>query len=133
MTKIPSTLASLGVTLFVGAFAQTAAAVQDDDLRFDTTDDLYNVCAVKADEPEFPLANQACRAFIEAAVQYHDAVSDKKRLPRLICYPKTATVQDGKDAFVAWARKNAGNKTLMGEIPVIGLVRSLEDRYPCKK
>ena len=133
MKTKPSFAAALEAAALLGAFAQHAAAVEDDDLRFDTTDDLYAVCAVPAGAPEYPLANQACQAFIEAAVQYHDAVFDKKHLPRLICYPKSATVQDGKDAFVAWARKNAGNKKLMGELPVIGLVRSLEDRYPCKK
>lgn len=133
MNTKPSFAAALGAATLLGAFAQQVGAVDDDDLRFDTTDELYHVCSVPADAPEYPLANQACRAFIEAAVQYHDSVSDRKRLPRLICYPKSATIQDGKDAFVAWARKNAGNKRLMGELPVIGLVRSLGDKYPCKR
>jgi hypothetical protein len=133
MKTKPSFAAALGAAALLGAFAQQAKAVEDDDLRFDSTEDLYSVCSVRADSQEYPLANQACRAFIEAAVQYHDAVSDKKHLPRLICYPKSATIQDGKDAFVSWARKSAGNKKLMGELPVIGLVRSLENKYPCKK
>lgn len=132
MTTKISFLSALGAAALLGTIAQQAAAIEDDDLRFDTTKDLYNVCAVPADAAEFPLTNQACRAFIEAAVQYHDAVSDKKNLPRLICYPSTATIQDGKNAFLAWAKKNAGNQSRMGELPVIGLVRSLEDKYPCK-
>ena len=126
-------LAALGCAAVVGASVQPAAAVEDDDLRFDTTDDLYAVCGVPTNAPEFPLANQACRAFIEAAVQYHDAVSDRKNMKRLICYPKSATIQDGKDAFIAWARKNAGNKKRMGEVPVVGLVRALADKFPCKQ
>ena len=111
---------------------QPATAVEDDDLRFDTTGDLYAVCAVPASAAEFPVANQACRAFIEAAVQYHDEVSDRKKLKRLICYPKSATIQDGKEAFVAWAKKNAGDNKLMSEIPVVSLVRALAAKYPCK-
>ena len=133
MKTKPSFAGALGAAVLLGISAQHAAAVEDDDLRFDTTEDLYAVCVVPADAPEYPLAHQACRSFIEAAVQYHDAVSHKKHLPRLICYPKSATVRDGKDAFVAWARKNARNKELMGEMPVIALVRSLADKYPCKK
>jgi hypothetical protein len=133
MKTKPSFAAALGAAVLLGAIAKQAASVEDDDLRFDTTDDLYNVCAVPADAPEHPLTHQACRAFIEAAVQYHDAVSDKKHLKRLICYPESATIRDGKEAFLAWARKNAGNKKLMGEMPVIGLVRSLEGKYPCKR
>lgn len=48
-------------------------------------------------------------------------------------HPKNATLQDGKDAFLAWARKNAGSKELMGELPLVGLVRALADKYLCKK
>lgn len=133
MKTKPSFAAALGAAALLGASAQQATAVEDEDLRFDSTEDLYSVCSVGAEAPEYPLANQACRAFIEAAVQYHDAISDRKRLPRLICYPKSATIQTGKDVFVAWAKTNAGNKKLMNELPVIGLVRSLENKYPCKK
>ena len=131
--KMMAVLSAFGVVALLGISSQQATAIEDDDLRFDTTKDLYDVCAVPADAPEYPVANQACRAFIEAAVQYHDAVSDRKNLRRLICYPKNATIRDGKDAFVAWARTNAGNKARMGELPVIGLVRSLENKYPCKQ
>lgn len=127
-----SFVAALGAAALVGASMQPATAVEDDDLRFDTTDDLYAVCAVTASAAEYPVANQACRAFIEAAVQYHDAVSDRKNLKRLICYPKSATIQDGKDAFVAWAKKNVGDNNLRKEIPVVGLVKALAAKYPCK-
>ena len=61
-----------------------------------------------------------------------DAVSDRKKLKRLVCYPKGVTLQDGKDAFIAWAAENSGNKKLMSEVPVVGLVRSLAGKYPCK-
>ena len=132
MNKKRSFLTVLGAAALVGASVQPAAAVEDDDLRFDTTDDLYAVCTVAASAPEYPVANQACRAFIEATVQYHDAVSDRKQLKRLVCYPKSATIQDGKDAFLAWAKKNASDRKLMKETPVVGLVRALAEKYPCK-
>ena len=85
-------------------------AVQDSDLRFDTTAQLAAVCSVSADAAEYPVANQACRAFIEATVQYHDEISDRKNLKRLICYPKTATVEDGKEAFLAWTEAKAATR-----------------------
>ena len=127
-----SFVAAFGAAALVGASIQPATAVEDDDLRFDTTGDLYALCAVTASAAEYPVANQACRAFIEAAVQYHDAVSDRKNLKRLICYPKNATIQDGKDAFITWAKKNASDKKLMKEMPVVGLVKALAAKYPCK-
>ncbi len=112
--------------------SHSAIAVQDEDLDLDTTEDLYQVCSVQPGAAEYVAASFACRGFIEGAVQYHDAVSDRKHLKRLICYPKTATVADGRAAFVAWAERNLGSARLMDELPVIGLVRALADKYPCK-
>jgi hypothetical protein len=105
--------------------------VQDEDLNFDTTEDLYAVCVTTPEQPEHAAAVLACRAFIEATVQYHDAVSDRKKMKRLICYPDTATVADGRRAFLSWAEANKGNAERMGELPVVGLVRALAARYPC--
>jgi hypothetical protein len=110
----------------------SAFAVQDEDINFDTTEDLYQVCSVQPGAEEYVAASFACRGFIEAAVQYHDAVTDRENLKRLICYPKTATIADGRSAFVAWAERNAGRQALMNELPVIGLVRALATKYPCK-
>jgi hypothetical protein len=112
--------------------AAPAWAVENDDFDFDTTEDLYRVCATPSEAAEYVPARFACRAFIEATVQYHDAVSDRKSMQRLICYPATATIADGRRAFLAWAEANAGNVERMGEQPVVGLVRALAAQYPCR-
>jgi hypothetical protein len=112
--------------------APSLHAIEDADLRFDNTEDLYQVCSVEAGQPEYAAASFACRGFIEGAVQYHDAVTDRRKLKRLICYPAGTSVQDGRAAFVAWARTRLDDAKLMGELPVIGLVRALAAAYPCK-
>jgi len=122
----------LGTAVATAFLAQSAVAVQDEDVNFDTTEDLYQVCSVEPDQPEYIAASFACRGFIEGAVQYHDEVAKRKKLKRLICYPKGATVADGRAVFVAWAKGHANDKKLMDELPVIGLVRALADKYPCK-
>jgi hypothetical protein len=122
----------LGALIAAGVFVQPVNAVQDEDVNFDTTEDLYQVCSVAPGAAEYIPSNFACRGFIEGAVQYHDAVSDRKHLKRLICYPKGATVEDGREAFNVWARKHAGNKKQMEELAVVGLVRALADKYPCR-
>lgn len=132
MRMKPSIKAVIGAAVATAFYAQSVVAVDDDDLDLDTTDDLYQVCSVAPDAAEYIPASFACRAFIEAAVQYHDEISNRKNLKRLICYPKGATIADGRAAFVAWAEKNAKDKKLMQERPVVGLVRSLADKYPCK-
>ena len=131
MQRIPLMPSMTAAALAAIVGSQTALAVQDDDMNFDTTVDLYQVCSVQPGAAESVAASFACRGFIEGAVQYHDAVTDRKQLKRLICYPTTATIADGRAAFVAWAKRNAGNTTLMDEVPVVGLVRALAEKYPC--
>jgi hypothetical protein len=133
MSKIYSVASISGFALAAALCTQPAMAVQDEDVDFDTTEDLYQVCSVDPAAPEYIAASFACRGFIEATVQYHDEVTDRKHLKRLICYPKGATVANGRMIFVAWAEKNKGNEKLMSEVPVVGLVRSLAEKYPCKK
>lgn len=121
-----------GAAMLAGGASQSVVASTAENFDFKTTMDLYSVCsAVPEDDDHIPSVF-ACRAFIEAAVQYHDAVSDRKNMKRLICYPATATIADGRRAFLAWVERNKDNAKLMGEQPVKGLVRSLADKYPCK-
>jgi hypothetical protein len=103
-------------------------AVQPQHLRFDTTEHLFEVCNASADSA----AQLGCTGFIEATVQYHDAVSDRKNLKRLVCYPAGTTIEEGRQAFITWAQANQNDSDLMGELPVIGLVRALADAYPCR-
>ncbi|KAA6185269.1 hypothetical protein F2Q65_09210 [Thiohalocapsa marina] len=123
----PALVLALGLSL-----AGSAVAGNTDSFDFDTTEDLLTVCSVSADDAAHVPALLACRAFIEATVQYHDAVSDRKQLKRLVCYPKNTTIDDGRKAFVAWGGTNRDNAELMGELPVVGLVRALAAKYPCK-
>lgn len=127
-----SSLLKVGGVVLATLLSQYAIAVEDEDVNLYDVQDLYNTCAVKPEAPDYVVTTFACRGFIGGAVQYHDAVSDRKHLKRLICYPKTATVEDGRDAFVAWGEKNLNNKERMGEAAVIGLVRALAEKYPCK-
>ncbi len=112
--------------------AGPAGAVDDEHLNFRTTEDLYTVCATAPERPEYAAAILACRAFINATLQYHDAVSDRKRMKRLICYPEGATIADARRAFLSWAAANKDNAERMGERPVMGVVRALAARYPCR-
>jgi hypothetical protein len=109
------------------------SGVDEGDFSLRTTENLYDLCSVARDHPDYAPAIYACRSFLEATVQYHDAVSDGERFKRLICYPATATLEDARRAFLAWAEANAGNAKRMGELPVIGAVRALEDKYPCRR
>jgi hypothetical protein len=60
-------------------------------------------------------------------------VSDNENLKRLICYGPDATIEDGRKAFVEWVDGHKTDKKSMEELPVIGLVRALADKYPCSE
>lgn len=117
-----------GIALTLGQ----AAAVENSNLRLDSTGDLYAVCSVPASAAEFPVARQACRAFIEGVAQYHDLISKPGKMKRLYCMPKGSTLEDGVDAFNAWAATHTGDAKRMGEEPALGLIRALAAKYPCK-
>lgn len=125
------TIRSLALTLGL-AVPVAALALDESDFGYESTEDLYQICAAEGSSEGAVQARLACRAFIEATVQYHDAVSDRKKMKRLICYPKRATIADARKTFVAWAAKHQGDAERMGELPVVGLVRSLAAAYPCK-
>ena len=125
----PATLAAL---LALAVQPMTSQALDESDFNFDTTEDLLQVCGATGDSPAAIEALLACRAFIEATVQYHDAVSDRKRMKRLVCYKAQDTIEDGRQAFVIWGAENKGNQKLMSETPVVGVVRALAKARPCK-
>ena len=126
-----SAVAGVAVLCTLG-LSQPSAAVENADFRFDTTKELAALCAVPTDAAEYLVARQACRAFIEATVQYHDAVSKPGKLKRLVCFPANTTIDDGVGAFNGWATAKAGDAKVLGEPPVVGLMRALAVKYPCK-
>jgi hypothetical protein len=116
----------LALPFLASAFAP-AFALEPEDLGFETTEDLLAVCSA----PPASAAQLACTGFIEATVQYHDAVSDRRNLKRLVCYPSGTSIEDGRAAFLSWATANKDDAELMGEMPVVGLVRALAEAFPC--
>jgi hypothetical protein len=119
----------------IGLLALSTSAVmatESADFRFDTTEDLYEVCATPADAPEALPAALACRAFIEATVQYHDQVAGRKAMKRLVCYDETTTIEQARDAFLDWGKQHSRDKKLRAEQPVVGLMRALVVAYPCR-
>jgi hypothetical protein len=122
------------VCFTLAAGAEDEGVIDEMDFKLRTTGDLYDLCSVKPDNSKYYIAAlYGCRGFIGGAVQYHDAVSDRKNLKRLICYPEGTTIEEGIEGFVIWAEKHRNDKALMDELPVMGLVRALADRYPCSE
>ena len=125
--------AALGAAFLAGSITQATGAVEEADFKLKTTMDLYEVCSVDSASPNFIPAIYACRGFIGGAVQYHDAVTKHEDLAPFICPTPTATLEEARNAFLQWVRANNRNGQYMNEVPVVGLVRALADKYPCSK
>ncbi|NCA68897.1 MAG: hypothetical protein EOM91_02115 [Sphingobacteriia bacterium] len=109
------------------AVTPTWSAAETSVFDYETAKDLLAVCTSEQDA-----AVLACRAFLEATVQYHDAVSDGRRMKRLVCYPGGLTVEQARATFVAWGEQHADNAERMSELPVVAVVRSLAAAHPCR-
>ncbi len=72
-------------------------------------------------------------AYLDGAVDYHDAITDHEDLKRLICYPDTATLEQGVLQFIQWGEAHRGDEKLMTEPQVIGVVRALAAKWPCSQ
>ncbi len=121
---------SLVITLILGMFLKPALAVEEDDFHLKTTQDLLDLCSA---QPGQPLGNEAihfCEGYIEGAVVYHDLIVGKD-MKRIICYPKEATRNDAIGVLTTWGQANKANAQLMNDRAMYGLIRSLQDKWPC--
>ena len=132
------TLTRLLVAKFVGiAFMalgmSQASAVETRNFWAENTLDLHDICNLPASDPQRPQAIHFCLGYIDGAVDYHDTITDHEELPRLICYPETASLEQGMAVFIVWAQANVENEQFMNEPPVMGVVRALEEKWPCQQ
>ena len=109
-----------------------ARATNTADFALKTTEDLYRICSVAPDDPLRREALDFCEGFLLGVVSYHDAVTSRENLKRLICYPSTATRDQGIQAFVDWATSHQTDQKFMNDPAVLGAVRGLAAKWPCK-
>jgi hypothetical protein len=121
--------------LAIGATAlwpPLARATDAGNFTLKTTEDLYSVCSTANSDALRPEAINFCEGFLLGVVEYHDAIVDRKHLKPFICYPPTATRDQGIQAFVDWAAAHQGDRKFMNDPPVVGAVRGLAAKWPCK-
>jgi len=126
------TVSLLGVAA-LSLWPTLVQATDATDFTLKTTEDLYRVCSTAPDDPLRREAINFCEGFLLGAVSYHDAVTDRENLKRLICYPQGVTRGEGIQAFLEWAASHQGDNKFMNEPPVYGAVRGLAHKWPCKQ
>ena len=121
----------LAIAAILALWSGSAAAIEKRDFWISDTVDLLDLCTTPVDDPLRSQAINYCMAYLDGAVDYHDAITDHKKMKRLICYPDTASLEQGVLVFISWAQANRDDKKLMEEPTVIGVVRALADKWSC--
>lgn len=129
---IAALVAASGLALLMAA-PDRASAVEPRDFWISNTQELLELCITPADDPLRPQAANYCMAYLDGAVDYHDAITDRSELKRLICYPDTATLEQGVLQFIEWGQAHKGDEKLMSEPQVVGVVRALAAKWPCSQ
>ena len=122
----------LTITLVFGVFSTPVLAVEEVDFQLKTTQDLLDLCTAQPGQTLGAEAIHFCEGYIVGAVDYHDAIVGKD-MKRIICYPKGTTRNDAMHVLAAWEQANQGNAKLLSDPAMYGLVRAMQEKWPCKK
>ncbi len=106
-------------------------AVDSADFKAKTTRNLVNLCSVTLGDDQYEAAMGFCLGFLDAAQDYHRAITSGDLVKPISCPTGPVTRQELVDIFLAWAK--AHPDLLDGESPIHGVMRAASDKWPCKK
>jgi hypothetical protein len=117
---------------FAAIFTSTQAlSVTSEHHDVSTTGDLVELCSVSTGDPLFEAAMGFCLGYIEAAMDYHAALTAGPKYDAIVCPPTTVTREQVIVVFMDWSKGNAQH--LQGETPVHGVMRAIVEKWPCSK
>jgi hypothetical protein len=117
------------VVLLAVAAASQALVVFADDRHVATVGELVELCTVSEDDPAYEAAMGFCLGYIDAALDYHEAITSGADRQPIVC-PDPAVTR-GELIAVFLARIDDGSVALMSEIPVEGVMRAVSAQWPC--
>lgn len=106
-----------------------AAAPQDHDVT--TTGDLIELCSVSVDDPLYNAAMGFCLGYIDAAMDYHAALTAGPKYDAIVCPPETVARVEVVAVVMEWSKGNTQH--LQSEAPVEGVMRAIVEKWPCSK
>ena len=96
-----------------------------------TTGDLIELCSVSADDPLYEAAMGFCLGYIDAAMDYHAALTAGPKFDPVVCPHTTVTREEVVVVVIEWSK---GNTQLQeSEAPVQGVMRAIYEKWPCSK
>ena len=119
------------VAVILLAFAPAqAASVTAEDFRVRTTGDLIRLCSASADDPLYPAARGFCLGYLDAAHDYHAALTAGKSFSPIACPEGEVTRDQVVEVVVEWAGDN--RNMLDREGAMHGVMRAVAIEWPCR-
>ena len=94
-----------------------------------TTGDLVTLCNVSADDPLYEAARGFCLGYIDAAMDYHAALTAGPKYEAIVCPQGTVSREEVVTVVLEWSSSNGQH--LDSEAPIHGVMRALVEKWPC--
>jgi hypothetical protein len=117
----------IALAALVAATQTLAAAPQGHQVT--TAGDLIELCSVSVDDPLYNAAMGFCLGYIDAALDYHAALTAGPTNAAITCPPTTVSREEVVVVVVDWSKRNA--RHLKSEAPVQGVMRAVSEKWPC--
>ena len=95
-----------------------------------TTQDLLRACSWPEEDALHARAISFCYGYLLSAVHYDAALHHNNKKNRIVCPDETTSLKQVVETFVGWAEKHP---QYMGELPVEGVMRAANSRWPCSE
>jgi hypothetical protein len=95
----------------------------------DTTGDFIAICSVSTDDPAYAAAMGFCLGYIDAALDYHAALTAGERFKPIVCPHTEVTREEVVAVFLAWSKSNP--RYVGTGSPVENLMQALYEKWPC--
>lgn len=106
-----------------------AAALNPMGFDVEKTSHLVELCSVSAQDPLYNEAMGFCLGYVDAAIDYHQAMTAGDKYAPVACPKEEVTREELIVVFLDWSKANTGY--MDNESPVNGIFRAASAKWPC--
>jgi len=117
------------IALSILVLSTQSAAATAQQRHVESTGDLVELCSVSAGDPLYDAAMGFCLGYVDAAIDYHAALTAGPKNDPIACPETDVTREEVVVVFMEWSKRNT--QLLKGESPVTGLMRAAAEKWPC--
>ena len=117
------------IVLAAGVSSATAFAAPPAAKHVATTRELVELCGVSADDPAYTAAFGFCLGYIDAALDYHAALTRGKKFAPIVCPDVAVTREEVVTVFLEWSRAHPRDADT--GVPVESVMRAVYEKWPC--